>query len=133
MGILTALRLTERAPSLPGITGSDRAGIVSPWSSTQLSSLPWNDIFDLDAFPVSRSEAMSVPAVAAARSIIITKLAGVPLRALRGDELLPADEMPTWLYRTDTGDSTWHRMAQTLDDLLFYGDSLWIVERGANG
>lgn len=79
-----------------------------------------------------RAEAMSVPAVAAARAIIINKLAGRPLRALRGETVLEGDAAPTWMYRTDTGVSPWHRMVQTLDDLFFYGDSLWVVERGSD-
>lgn len=131
MGVLRALRMTEAPPVVPSLTPASRAGILSPWTSGQLESLPWSDIFDVDLFPVTRAEAMTVPAVAAARSLIVTKLAGVPLRALRGSDLLPDLESPSWLYRTDTAVSPWHRMAQTLDDLLFYGDSLWVVERGS--
>lgn len=133
MGVLRALRLTSQAPSVPSLSPGSRAGIVSPWTSSQLETLPWSDIFDVDLFPVTRAEAMSVPAVAAARSIIINKLASLPLRALRSADLLAEIDQPSWLYRTDTAVSPWHRMAQTLDDLLFYGDSLWVVERGSIG
>ena len=106
-----------------------RAGIVSPWSEGQLQQFVWSDIFGTDTIPVTRKEAMSLPSVAVARGLLLGELAGRPLRALRGTEAI--DPQPSWLYRTDTDLPPWHRMAQTIDDLIFYGCSLWAVERGA--
>ena len=108
-----------------------RAGIVSPWAEGQLQEFVWNDIFGTDTVPVTRIEAMSLPSVVVARGLLLGALAGRPLRALRGQELL--DPQPTWLYRTDTDLPPWHRMAHTLDDIIFYGSSLWAVERGSEG
>lgn len=107
-----------------------KAGVVSPWSEGTLQSFVWSDIFGTDTIPVTRAEAMSLPSVTVARGLILGELAGRPLRALRGTELL--DPQPTWLYRTDTDVPPWHRMAHTLDDLIFYGHSLWAVKRGAD-
>lgn len=106
-----------------------RAGVVSPWSEGQLQQFVWSDIFGTDTLPVTRKEAMSLPSVAVARGLLLGELAGRPLRALRGQDFL--DPQPAWLYRTDTDLPPWHRMAQTIDDLIFYGHSLWVVERGA--
>jgi len=106
-----------------------RAGVVSPWSEGQLQQFVWSDIFGTDTLPVTRKEAMSLPSVAVARGLLLGEFAGRPLRALRGQDLI--NPQPAWLYRTDTDLPPWHRMAQTIDDLIFYGCSLWVVERGA--
>lgn len=103
--------------------------LVSPWSSSDLETIVWSDIFGADDLPVTRAECMAIPAVAKARHLI----AGVsrfPLQTYRGDVELPNS---TWIYRTDTQEPPQLRMMWTLDDLLFYGWSLWAVERGTNG
>jgi hypothetical protein len=110
-----------------------RTGIVSPWSNGQLSEFVYTDIYGDQIATVTRAEAMSVPAVAGARGLILGSLAGRPLRAIREPNPLPPKSQPAWLYRTDTDVPLWHRMAQTLDDWIFYGDCLWIVERGSEG
>lgn len=106
-------------------------GTRSPWSDGQLQKLVWSDVFGTEAQTVTRGEAMSIPAVAKARGIIFSLIADKPLRAYRGDSLVTPQ--PAWLQRTDGEISPWHRMAYTLDDLMFYGWSLWAVERGAAG
>ena len=133
MGLLSQLNLASYAhntniASFPA-NRIARAGVVSPWSEGGLQQFVWSDIFGTDTIPVTRKEAMSLPSVAVARGLILGALAGRPLRALRGQELI--DPQPTWLYRTDTDLPPWHRMAQTIDDLIFYGMSLWAVDRGA--
>jgi hypothetical protein len=85
----------------------------------------------LNLIPVTREEAMTLPSVAAARGLILSELAGAPLRALTKNGLLKTQ--PAWLYRTDTGVPPWFRTAHTIDDWLFYGHSLWAVERGSEG
>lgn len=135
MGFLSQLNLASYAhganvASFPA-NRIARAGVVSPWSEGQLQQFVWSDIFGTDTIPVTRKEAMSLPSVAVARGLLLGELAGRPLRALRGPDLI--DPQPTWLYRTDTDLPPWHRMAQTIDDLIFYGMSLWAVERGAEG
>ncbi|MBF6085291.1 phage portal protein [Nocardia cyriacigeorgica] len=79
---------------------------------------------------MTRVEAMSVPAMARARRIIAGSIARMPLRAYRGDEL--AGDQPRWLDRTDAAVSPFHRMLWTVDDLLFYGWSLWSLSRDAS-
>lgn len=104
------------------------SGIVSPWSDGELDKFVWSDILGIESTPVTRKEAMSVPAVSAARHRII-QLADRPLRALKG-----AGDVSTshsWLYRTDTAETPWERMAHTFDDWIFYGWSLWLLARGA--
>lgn len=120
---------TSVVPSTPGASS---LAIVSPWQTGALSKLVYADIFGLAPHQVlTRREALTIPAVAKARQIIVGQIANLPLRAYRGDERV--DPQPTFLYRTDGVVSPWHRMAWTLDDLMFYGWCLWGVRRGTNG
>lgn len=144
VGIRTALRLAARSAQLvPDVTASTAEqvatvpgvirGVRSPWTEGTFSQLVWADLLDAELMPVTRAEAMTVPSVVKARHLIVTHLAGVPLRAMRGPDVLPADAQPTFLYRTNGASTPWHRMAWTLDDLLFHGWSLWRAVRGADG
>lgn len=134
MGLMSAFRLARSVSEMdPQTITSQRAGIRSPWQTGNLSPIVWNDLFDADAQPVSRKLAMRVPAVAKARHVIVSMVAPIPLRAMRGDQVLPPDEQPTWTYRTSGPVSPWHRMAWTLDDLIFTGWALWAVRRGTAG
>ncbi|AKI28618.1 Putative portal protein [Gordonia phage GMA5] len=83
------------------------------------------------ASSVTRAQAMSVPAVKRARGIICTTTARTPLRAYRGSTAL--DPQPLWIDRTDGPVSPYHRMVWTIDDLMFYGWSLWACARTKSG
>lgn len=135
MGLRTALRLVQAAEELQGDSPDPMhrtaVGIRSPWGVGDLTRIVVADIFGTAAVPVTRGEAMAVPAMARARHLLTGTLAGAPLRAYRGAAELP--DQPPWLYRTDGPTSPWHRMLWTVDDLLFSGWSLWAVARGADG
>jgi hypothetical protein len=105
--------------------------IASPWSTGQLATIVWGDLFGVEAMPVTRAEAMAVPALARARHLLTTTIARLPLHAYRDAELV--DPQPTWTYRTDGPVSPFHRMLWTVDDLIFTGWSLWAVDRDADG
>jgi len=132
---------TSTAPSGGAVTaGRGRREIVSPWAEGTLEKIALADVFQLDYVPVTRREAMSVPAVAKARWLICTPLAKHPLKAYRTDELDAAETQardpepirtPAWLYRTSGNIPPQFRVLWTLDDLMFTGFSLWAVTRGA--
>ena len=128
MGILSALGLRQpgdvSSPSRSA--GRSARRIVSPWSSSALQSIAFADIFGKDFQPVTRGQAMRVPAVAKARHLVCG-LARQPLRAYQGDRLL--SEQPRWLSRTDGEVAPRIRMLWTLDDLFFGGWSLWALDR----
>lgn len=111
---------------LTPLKGTTTTGIVSPWSDGKLDSLVWTDILGIDHAPVTRSEAMSVPAIAAARNRIV-QLADRPLRALTGST--DTTEKYPWLFRTDVDETAWERTARILDDWIFYPWSLVLVAR----
>lgn len=122
------VRLIERLQSgrLTPLKGAATTGIVSPWSDGKLDSLVWTDILGIDHAPVTRAEAMSVPAIAAARNRIV-QLADRPLRALEGSK--DVTSTCPWLYRTDVDETAWERTARILDDWIFYPWSLVMVAR----
>lgn len=134
MGRLSsALKLVRPNEHPAHMAGRVRAeiGVASPpeWQTGELSKVVWADILsDTELIPMTRGEAMSVPALAKARHVVCPKIADTPLRALRGDDELP--EQPSWISRTDDDVSPWHRMLWTVDDLIFSGWSLWRAVRG---
>ena len=141
MGIRRALTLNRHDPSAtlaaaqvlpttPGYPGRGM-GVSSPWATSQLSQIVWADILGSETLSVTRAEAVTVPSVTAARKLLVSRIAGLPLVALDKDGPLP--DQPTFLYRTNGATTPWHRMAWTIDDLLFYGWSLWAVVRGVDG
>lgn len=107
--------------------------LASPWSEGQLNKIVWSDIFGADYAPISRAEAMTIPAMSKARQLICATIAKLPLKAAIGADLLEDKKQPRWTYRTDGLVSPFLRMIWTVDDLLFYGQSLWQVDRGADG
>lgn len=107
-----------------------RAALASPLAPnpSHLEQFVWADILSGSnpaAVPLSRAGAMSVPAVAAARHLIAGAIAACPLES-------DAATQPAWLK--DAGElPAWHRMAWTIDDLLFSGWALWLIDRDTTG
>ena len=127
--IFAALR---RMLAVPAVLHGDMPGspsVASPYSHPNHLA----HALAPEWFPrvLDRDTAMRIPAVARARLVICSTIAATPMRAYRGDtELSP---QPTWIDRTAGPISPYHRMLWTVDDLLFYGMSLWAVQRGAAG
>lgn len=113
---------------------STKTGVLSPWADSShlasLSPLVLGDVLGLDLtdIPLTRGDAISIPAVSKARNLLVSTVAKFPLRALAQGQ--PVPNQPSFLYRTDNGVTPYERMAWTVDDLIFYGYSLWLVERG---
>lgn len=72
---------------------------------------------------------MSIPGVARGRGILLSLIADKPLIDYRGSDRL--EPQPAWLYRSPGIQGPWRRMAETLDDLIFYPWSLWGTKRGS--
>lgn len=110
---------------------SPAPAIRSPWAPTpsHLETVVWSDIFGTKHVPITRTEAMRVPAVSRARRLIAGAIARMPIHVWRGE----VDVTPLWLTRTDKAVHPWHRMLWTIDDLIFYGWSVWHLDRGADG
>lgn len=122
--------------------------VLSPWADDSfLERVVVPDIWpDATPRPMTRGEAMAVPAVSRSRHLICATVAKLPLVVLRGDQPIP--DQPYWCYGTDgqlgelsdddrrryglyTGQSPFQRMLATADDLLFCGWSLWLITAAA--
>lgn len=130
MGIRTALRLVQDATTLDRSRDS-ATGIISPWQTGSPSKLVWSDIFGAQAQHITRAEAMTIPPVVKGRGVIISQTAGAPLVEL--DENGVRAEQSPWLQHTEGQLGPWHRMAWTIDDLVFSGYSLWGRENDSDG
>lgn len=145
MGIFDRLGLSRKR--LDALSTPVRLGIVSRWAEGSLTKLVVTDLLgpDLESaiekLPIERDEAMTVPAVAKARNLLVSSIAKFPMKALRGGQGQSAltetdpgedvtDDYP-WLYRTNGVVSPYERMVCTVDDGFFYGLALWLVDRGA--
>lgn len=135
MGVLDLLRSAQQLARVEQSAGmaNVRAAPLSPWQTGTLQSIPWNDVFGVDSAPVTVAEAMKVPAVVKGRAILHSLIVSRPLVSLRelNGRSERVDPQPRFLYRSDSGVATEQRLAATLDDLLFLGEALWIVDRGA--
>lgn len=128
MGLWDAFKFTSRVTALQADASPVYSSIRSPWTSTALSKIAYSDIFGGETTIVSRAEAMKVPAIAKGRALIVGTLSRQPLAKFRGGEKIASD---AWMYRTNAQVSPQVRMAWTIDDLIFYGNSLWAVQRGS--
>lgn len=108
--------------------------IESPWADPDvLTRVTWSELFpeaDPDAWPLTRAEALTVPAVAAVRHRIVGTLSRLPLVATKaGREWTDAVSL---LRQPDDGEPHPATMARTLDDLLFDGGAWWLVVSAYN-
>jgi hypothetical protein len=109
-------------------------GTPTPALPPAIGQVVYADVFGAGAdLPLSRAEAMRVPAVERARHIIAGTVAVIPLRAYRGGQVLEGPAAPPWLTSTSGALSPFHRLLWTADDLLFHGWSAWALRRGAGG
>jgi hypothetical protein len=125
-------RLGLSRTHLRGIQSVFELGVKSPWAEGSLSAILWSDLVGRDLtenWPLTRDQAMTIPAVAKARNLLVSTIAPWPLVDMKGEER--SAEQPTWLYRTNGIVSPYERMVWTIDDGIFYGASLWLTERGA--
>jgi hypothetical protein len=124
--------LMKRAATLGAATTASPMppqDVASPFAAGQLQSIVWSDIFGQSTEIMTREEALAIPGVHKARAVLLALIADKPLVAYKGEERMPTQ--PTWTRRTSGAVSPWHRMAVTIDDLIFFGWSLWAVKRGA--
>lgn len=128
MGFLDFLRRPNRFDAI-----SDLA-ILSPYAAPgDLGTVIVNDALGFDIpSQITRDVAMTVPAVARARSLILAAVTQYPLVVL-DDTDLPIASQPSWTSRTDGPVPPATRTAAVVDDLIFYGASVLETRRGAAG
>jgi hypothetical protein len=102
--------------------------LASPWaddSNLGVVSMVWSDLFGTDNLPMSRAEAMSVPAIARARNIVCATLARIPFTVTdRAGADVPSG---TAVHNLDPAQAPFITKLWTVDDLVFHGVSWWLV------
>lgn len=126
MGLLDIFRSPVNLTSLAAPVS---LALESPNQSSSLAKVVFAEYFAGALGEVSRLTALQIPALKKARQLLVTTVAGAPLREYEGD----ADTEQPWLYNTKTGISPWHRTVGILDDILFFDWSALAVERDKAG
>ena len=128
MGFLTRRRPLEAEAAKPALVhpaGRSRIPVFRSGTPLEVAEVAWN----VEA--VSREAAMTIPAVAACRDLVVSSaVACLPYR-YRGDERLE----PGWLLEKPDPSMTWAAtLAGTIDELLFYGRAYWrVLDRDSEG
>ena len=104
--------------------------VSSPFTTGVLTEVDTTALAALSS-DISREQAMAIPAVCRARNLLCTTAARAILIAQKDGT--PVSPQPQWINRTDGLLPPYHRMLWTIDDLLFYGSSLWRVTRDFDG
>ena len=102
-----------------------RRAVIATGSSLEIAELAWI------ADGVTREAALSIPAVAACRNLVVGAAVQMGVYRYRGDARLE----PGWLLTKPDPSTTWPAtLGGTVDDLLFYGRAYWrVLERDAEG
>ena len=107
--------------------------LASPWSSEHphhLAPVIHSEILGVASTRITRDQAVQIPSLSRARQLIVSTIPRLPLVATTADGE-PA-EVPAWLAASTGTISPFHRMLWTIDDLFFFGWSLWGVARDRN-
>ena len=108
-----------------GITPREAA---SPWADrSALEQVTWAHLLgvDADGLPPTRSQAMSVDALAKGRTMICSSIARLPLIPMKDAD--PATEVPQIIEQPEEGRSRFHTLLWTIDALIWYGVAWWVV------
>jgi hypothetical protein len=128
VSIWTDIKATIAAANRTG----DLTPMRSPFSSTQLTKIAIQDMAGVVDKTPSRADAMLVPPIVKARSLILL-LARHPLALFDTATGIKSANQPGWLTTTAVAQSPRLRNLWTFDDKLFAGLSLWAVKRDPAG
>ncbi|NYF29239.1 hypothetical protein [Microbacterium sp. JAI119] len=110
---------------------------ILPYSpAPELAALVYSDIYGpTTADAVTRETAMAVQPIGRGRAVIVGRLADLvfELGEMIDGEFVADKQQPAWLTATRTTQTCWHRFAWSLDDTVFTGWTLWLVERDEAG
>ena len=124
---------TRRRPAPPAVEATTVVdGIVSPGqaSPNQLGAALFAELVgaaDSEYLEPSRTEAMSVPAVARIRRTVCTTVGRLPAVIMRGAAPAPSTRGLASVAQPERGRPAFITYAWTADALLFYGRAWWVV------
>jgi hypothetical protein len=116
-------------------TGTSGAQLESVWATSAAAQIVYSELYAGATGLVDRNVAMTVAPIKRGRAIIVGSVADLPIESGTWDKgvWVPTKRQPAWLSHTNTVFTCWHRIALTLDDLIFHGWSLWALERSEGG
>lgn len=122
MGLLRRRELTAAVP-----TAMPPLAIASPWANASaLEVATWAGLLDaVDALPVTRQQAIQLPAIARGRDLIAISVARFPLFAQNAQGQLGTQ--PRIVARPEVGRSRFVTLVWTVDTLIFYGFAVWQI------
>ena len=120
--VTRAARLTGGIADLPVETGI----ALEPWvDRSHINAVVISDVLGVDVFPVSRAEAMTVPAFANCRhTVCAAALLPWSVNDASGADVTAA---AAWVLEPNPIEPRYQLALWTLDDLVFYGSSFWLV------
>ena len=126
MGLLDLFRSPV---NLTALAAPLSLSLESPNQTSSLAKVVYAEYFAGELGEVTRLSALQIPALKKARGLLVTTIAGLPLREYEAE--VEVDQ--PWLRNSKTGISPWHRTAFLLDDILFYDWAALAVERDKAG
>lgn len=106
--------------------------IASPWANADaLTVATWAGLLDaVDNLPVTRQQAIALPALQRGRDLIACSVARFPLWAMTAAGRL--DRQPRIIAQPERGRSRYVTLLWTVDTLIWYGFAVWqVTERFA--
>lgn len=105
--------------------------IVSPWQPqpNQLGAVTLTELYEaksLAGLPLTRTEAMTVPAFARCRHVLSGTVGRLPLEVMRGAAPAPID-YPHALSQPERGRPRFTTLSWTADAMLCFGRAWWVV------
>ena len=133
MGLRTALRARRDQQAITAAISlaadPSTFPISTPWASSDLQRIVFEDVFGSEIPANTRAAAMKIPAIARGRNLIVSTIARMPLAAATAAGPVTT---PQWMINSVDGTTPQHRLAWTVDDLLFSGWSCWYRENYAD-
>jgi HK97 family phage portal protein len=130
MGILSALGLSQNKIT-DGAQKADIQAQISPAIYDAPYGQYWGNYgfggYNNYATSIDRQNAMSVPAVAQCRNLIVAPIAGIPFEVYSlatGEEL---QDVPTWVKQPDKRATRAVTISWTVDSLMMFGVAYWRI------
>ena len=109
-----------------GIFNRSKPIKIEAQNAPQIMSENWQ-IAPLTTANVSRADAISVPSIARAASLIKGIVASTPLEVYRESTGEEIENTPAWVKQPSPAQPRSVTMAWTVDSLIFYGQAFWQV------
>ena len=109
-----------------GIFDRFRPTKIEAQNAPQIMSENWQ-IAPLSTANVSRADAISVPSIARAASLIKGIVASTPLEVYRESTGEEIDSSPAWVKQPSPAQPRSVTLAWTVDSLIFYGQAFWQI------